>query len=229
MRATLLASSFGVLAGHAQAPAISPVTQPSAGYALQDGDDLEITFPYNPELNQHAPIRPDGRISMPLIGEVEVQGRTIAELTHELEKAYASELKRISLNVQVRSLPNQVYFVGGEVSRPGVLPLRGAGVTALQGIIEAGGLKQTAVRGNVILLRRGTDGKPEVHTLLLQAKKGEISEAAKFEMQPLDVLIVSETRISRLDRVVDQYVKQLSPVLLTGGFTYLFGNTVTYP
>lgn len=209
-------------------PAQNPPSVPSAlsqsSYVLKAGDDLEIAFFYNPELNQHALIRPDGRISMPLLGELQAEGMTVKGLTDTLQTAYEPQLKRASLNIQVRSLPNQVIFVGGEVEHPGVFALRGTSPTALQALIEAGGMKESAVHGGVTVLRKGTAGAVEMHTLSFRHRKGEVADGASFPLQPLDVLIVSESRISKIDRVMDQYVKRLSPVLLTGGFTYLFGN-----
>jgi len=208
------------------APVLLPLMS-SPSYILRAGDDLDIGFFYNPELNQHAPIRPDGRISMPLVGEVQAEGLTVQRLTEVLQVAYTPELRKVALNIQVRALPNQVIYVGGEVERPGVLALRGVPVTALQALTEAGGLKESAAHGGIVVLRKGAAGNLELHTLSLRSKKGEIAEGAQFQLQPLDVLIASESRISKLDRVMDQYVKKLTPVLLTGGFTYLFGNAVS--
>jgi polysaccharide export outer membrane protein len=206
------------------------ITAPAsdATYVLCAGDDIEVTFFYNPELNQHSPIRPDGRISMPLIGEVQAQGLSVQRFTDVLKAAYAPELKRVSLNVQLHTLPNQVYYVGGEVARPGVQPLRGAAVSALQALIEAGGLRESAAHATVIVLRKGASGNVEVHSIALQANKGMPSATALFTLQPLDVLMISESRINKMDRFIDQYVRRLSPALLTGGFTYLFGNTISY-
>jgi len=201
----------------------------AAPYILKPGDDLQIDFFYNPELSQHAVIRPDGRISMPLLGEVHAAGATVSRLTQTLEGSYKEQLKRASINIQVRSFANQVYFVGGEVAHPGTLPMRGPNVTALQAIIEAGGLKESAAHSNVFILRRGVTGSMENYRVGLKGKKDALSESATFELQPLDVVIVTESGISRIDRVMEQYVKKLSPVLLTGGFTYLFNSNLNVP
>jgi protein involved in polysaccharide export with SLBB domain len=195
-------------------------------YVLKAGDDLEITFFYNPELNQHAPIRPDGRISMPLLGELQAEGLTVQKLTDVLTAAYETQLRKTSLNIQVRSSPSQVIFVGGEVEHPGVFALQGTAPSALQAVVEAGGMKESASHGGVVVLRKGAQGTIEMHRLSFKTHNGE-TESASFQLQPLDVLIVSESRISKIDRVMDQYVKRLSPILMTGGFTYLFGNATT--
>jgi|HubBroStandDraft_1064217.scaffolds.fasta_scaffold151320_2 polysaccharide export outer membrane protein len=202
-------------------PTVVPATV--APYLLRPGDEIEIMFFYNPELNQHATIRPDGRISMPLLGEFEVAGRTVGDLTKELEKAYQSELKHASIYIQVRSFTDQMIFVGGEVVRPGALPLLRRSTSAMEAIFLAGGLKDSAARGSIFVLRRGPEGKVESFRVAMGVKKDRIPESANFQLQPLDVVIVAESGISRLDRVVDNYVRKLSPVLLTGGFTYLFG------
>lgn len=201
----------------------------AAPYILKPGDELEIDFFYNPELNQRVVVRPDGRISMPLLGEIHAAGTTVSHLTQTLESSYKDQLKQASIIVQVRTFASQIYFVGGEVSRPGTLPLRGPNVTALQAIIEAGGFKESASHGNIFIFRRGATGKMENYHVSLKNTKNDISESATFELQPMDVVIVTESGISKLDRVMDQYVKRLSPVLLTGGFTYLFGANGIIP
>lgn len=209
----------------------APATQAhrSPPYVMHSGDDLDIVFAYNPELNQHAPVRPDGRISMPLLGELQAEGLTVQQFTEQLDAAYASQLKRTSISVQIRAFPNQVFYVGGEVQRPGVLAFRGQNTSALQAITEAGGVKESAATGSVLVLRKALDGTIEVHQLSLKADKGQVSSSARFSLQPLDVLLITESRISKIDRFIDQYTRRLSPVLLTGGFTYLFGNTVSIP
>lgn len=193
------------------------------GYVLQPGDELEIKFFFNSELNERATIRPDGRISLPLLGERLITGSTIAQLTQKLELDYKKELSRPQLLIQVRAFGNRNIFVGGEVQRPGMLQVF-APKTAMEALLEAGGLKHTARKGEVMVIRRSDDGTPKTLLLAMNEKNSKnLPWAANFKMQPMDVLLVTESGISKADRAIDQYFRQLVPVMLTGGFSYIWG------
>jgi polysaccharide biosynthesis/export protein len=194
-------------------------------YRLGPGDGLEIKFMLNPELNEQVHVRPDGYISMPLVGELSVAGLTVTELTAKLTRMFDTVLKSPTLVVQVREFANRRVFVGGEVARPGVLPLVGQ-QTALGAVMEAGGFKASANRGDIIVLRRGDVDEPRVIRLSMSSKHDTAPEASAFSLQPLDVVLVRESGVSRANRAVDQYVRQMVPLVLTAGFTYLFNSTV---
>jgi protein involved in polysaccharide export with SLBB domain len=196
-------------------------TQP---YRLEAGDAVEVRFFYTPELNDKFQIRPDGKTSLGLIGEVTAAGKTIPELTKELEKRYVGQLKNPSISVQVLSFANRKVFVGGEVVRPGLISLLGE-QTVLGAILESGGLTKTAVRSNVLVIRRSDSGAPETFRLSMERKGEMTSQASSFLLRPFDVVLVSETRIARMNRAVDQYVFKFIPPQLTFGFTYLLNNT----
>ena len=111
-------SRFPLAADEAQAASPSPVT-------LAPGDVIEIKFFYTPELNEIQTVRPDGKLALQLVGEVEVQGKTPAELREELLRLYASQLKDPEIAVMSRLLQNRRVFVGGQVNAPGVIPMPG--------------------------------------------------------------------------------------------------------
>jgi polysaccharide export outer membrane protein len=204
-------------------PPQSAAADSQAAYVLQPGDELEIKFFFNPELNERATIRPDGRISLPLMGERSITGSTVAQLTQNLELDYKKELSRPQLMIQVRAFGNRNIFVGGEVERPGMFQVFGQ-KTAMEALLEAGGLKRTAKKGQVMLIRRSDNGAPVTLRLAMNEKNTrQLPWAAHFKMQPMDVLLVTESGISKVDRAVDQYFRQLVPVMLTGGFSYIWG------
>jgi protein involved in polysaccharide export with SLBB domain len=200
----------------------------SPEFRLSPGDVIQMKFFYNPELNDTVEIRPDGMISMPFIGELSVEGLTITEARLQLEELYQPIVKEPSITMQVREYASQKIYVGGEVLRPGVLPLRGE-LTLLEAIMEAGGQRHTGSDSAVVLIRKDEQGQPVRYNLSMEAK-GDHPAAGSIALQPFDVVLVPETRIARLDRWVDQYVRQLIPLTLTAGFTYLkTGGAVVIP
>ena len=214
------------LADAARLSAVPPITDADEGaYRLVAGDLIEIEFLYNSELNESVRIRPDGRISMPLVGELLVAGATIAELSTRLATAYVDILRVPSVSIQVREFANRRVFVGGEVQRPGMQPLVGR-QTALGAVVEAGGFRPSAARDEVIVIRRGSDDAPRVLRLSLEGKAGKAAAAANFALEPLDVVLITESGVARTGRAIDQYVRQMIPVTLTGGFSWLLGRGV---
>jgi polysaccharide export outer membrane protein len=200
--------------------AAAPVEATPADYRLDVGDAIDIRFFYNAELNESVQIRPDGGISMQLIGDVRVAGHTPASLAQELATKYRDVIKQPAITVQVRSFANRRVFIGGEVARPGVLPLVGV-QTAIGAITEAGGLTQRAKRGQILLIRRGDNGAPVMRRISMKSQQGKPPEAASLQLKPLDVVVVMESAIAKTDRAVDQYVRQLTPGLFSFGFSYL--------
>lgn len=198
-------------------------------YRLVSGDVIEFKYFYNPELNETVQIRPDGRVSFPLLGEIQLAGKTIAEATDELKKLYTPILKTPVVNMNVRQFAAQKVFVGGEVLRPGTVALPGA-MTVFEAIAEAGGPKTTSNSTQIVLIRKGPDGAP-VRQILTWKKDGQAVpegqlSATAVALRPFDVLIVPESRISKADRWVDQHIRQIVPVNLTAGFSYLW-NPIT--
>lgn len=207
--------------------AVLPQTLPAAPetaavYRLMQGDVVEIRFFFNPELNESVTIRPDGRVSLQLAGEIVLAGKTIAEASSEIEKLYEKEIRTPRVSIQVRGFGAQKVFVTGEVLRPGPITLPGT-ITVLQAISEAGGIKGTGDTKTIVLIRKGPDGSPVGRKLTLSAKGMPAPDAAT-PLSPFDVVVVPESGIARADRWVDQHIRQLIPLNLSAGFTYLFQN-----
>lgn len=114
-------------------------------------------------------------------------------------------------------------YVGGEVVEPGLVPLNRK-MTVLSAVIKARGFKPTAQVKNVMLIREGPDGKPAVAKLNL--KQVMSTGIEDVELQPYDVVFVPKTRIAKMDQFMDQYVRQLLPVGVNLGFSYLLGTAL---
>ena len=228
---TLLAFASAVAAGQ-EAGAAPPTadqarlaTPQNDAYRLFSGDVVEIRFFFNPELNDQVQIRPDGRISLQLIGEVVMAGKTIREISTELEKAYAHELKNPRVNVQIRGYAGQKIYVTGEVIRPGMISMPGE-LTVGEAIGEAGGIKVTGNTKTVVVIRKGPDNRPQKRTIKLVAGGNPTADAG-MKLLPFDIVMVPESKITQLNRWIDQHIKQMSPANLVAGFTYVMQNPTT--
>jgi polysaccharide biosynthesis/export protein len=221
----MLTVSALLTASAQEVPATSAAAQQDSAalYRLAAGDVITVRFFFNSELNDDIQIRPDGHISMQLIGDVVAGGKTVAELSRELEQSYAQEVKTPRVTIQVRSYGSQKVFVTGEVNRPGVISLIG-GLDVLSAIGEAGGVRQSGKSSTVILIRKGPDGKAVARKLSLGSTSKPKADAS-LRLQPFDAIIVTPRLIAKLDRWVDEYIRQISPATLNAGFQYLVNRS----
>ncbi len=147
---------LGVLAttipAHAQAPQIvDPKALPevmSGPYKVAVGDVLEINFFKATQMSTTRTVGPDGEIYLPLVGRVAVFGRTVDDVTAELNTRYGEEMVNPQITVSVSQYSGMKVYVGGEVNFPSLRDYRG-GLTLVQAIMDAGGFKthRAAERG----------------------------------------------------------------------------------
>lgn len=228
----LFALSLGDPAGAATASPLSDTsqaiktseTQPGAEYILQIGDIIEVKLLYNPELNDRVTIRPDGKVSFQLVDEVKAAGLTPAELKKILVENYSRLFSQPEVAVIVREFAGQKVYIGGEVVAPKVVPLSGE-MTALQAIMDAGGLKETAYTKNIVIISKGPQGAPMARKVNLSgAIRGE-SPQDDIVLKPFDIIFVPKSRIAKVNRFVEQYIRNLIPATLTAGFSYAIFRT----
>lgn len=181
-------------------------------YRIYPGDQLDIKFFYNPELNESVVVRPDGKISLQLVNEIQAAGLTPSELDAVLTRAYTQELRRPVVTVIVKSFTGQRVYVGGEVGTPGltlgVVPLV-PGMTALQAVINAGGFRETARPGAVIVIRKGPDNRPVPIRVDLDPSLDGDSAEGDIRLEPSDIVYVPKTWIAKANQFVNQYVERL--------------------
>jgi polysaccharide biosynthesis/export protein len=184
--------------------------KPEPEYILQGGDELEITFFYNPELNAKTVIRPDGIISLQLIGDVKAGGEAPSKVQQAIRERYSKIIREPEVTVTVKTFSQQIY-VGGEVTLPQMVNL-GSGKTALQAILAAGGFKDTAEMRSVLVLRG--IGQPEFRAIKVDLMKPFLSKRLvknDLRLQPNDVIYVPKTMIAKVDQFVDQYMNKIVP------------------
>jgi len=198
---------------------------PSADrYLLQVGDEISIKVLNVPDLTETLTIAPDGRISALLVDEVQAAGLAVEELREKLTAQYARFYQRPQVGVTIKSFSNMKIYVGGEVERPGLIPLTGK-VSALAAILQSGGFRTTAKTDEVILIRN--DGKDQPIAMKINLKDVVRKGAADIQLQPFDVVYVPMSTIAKMDQFVDQYLRKMLPVTVNGGFNYVFGSSTS--
>lgn len=169
------------------------VYAPSSDYRVGPGDMLNIVVWHNSELSSQIPVRPDGRISMPLIGEIVAAGRTPSDLSQVIQ----DKLKPFVNDPIVTVTPTQ--FLGpyarqirivGEAAQPRAIPFS-SNMTLLDAIIAVGGLTKYADGDRAVLVRveRGAQQSYNIHLDSL-IRDGDVSQ--NVQLQPGDVLIIPQ-------------------------------------
>lgn len=148
------ASSLAVVAllanlSHAAPPAAVPAEEP---YTIGPGDVLQVFVWKEPELTRDVTVRLDGRMTLPLLGDVVAAGRTPAELSSELSKQLARFLDTPMVTLGVAQATSARVYVLGQVMRPGTFPLTGR-TTVLQALALAGGLREFVKPDRILVIR----------------------------------------------------------------------------
>lgn len=165
-------------------------------YLIGPEDVLEITVWRNTDLSKAVAVRPDGRISLPLVGDVAAAGRTVAQLA----EAIAERLKEFKENPQVAIVVKEVnsyaIYVLGEVSKPGKYPLKSK-TTLLQAITLASGFTVAAARNKIVVFRFGDQGGKDIK---IKASYDDIimrdDSPQNVQLKPGDTIVVpSETMV----------------------------------
>jgi polysaccharide biosynthesis/export protein len=207
---SLMGCSIMQPAKTAREMAFEPVEQ----LTLAAGDVIDVKFFYVPELDESQIVRPDGYITLQLIGDVSVMGRTPGELQGELIRRYQLHLKRPNITVMVRRVNDSRIWVTGEVKRPGPVQMTGR-MTILEAVVDVGGgVRPTADLRNVLIVRQGPEHSYGCLVNLQEVLQGR--KAPVFYLQARDVVYVPATGITQIDDWVDQYINKLVPQ--TGGF-----------
>lgn len=195
-------------------------------YVLRQGDSLTIKFYFTPELNEQTSIRPDGKITMQLIGDIKAADLTVSELRTKLTKVYEQYLKHPEISVTVNTFDKQRIFIGGEVAHAGAIPLH-HGMTVLQAILMAGGYRDTAEPTEVLIIREREPKNPELLMVDLQSGLDSFTQVQDVYLMPHDVIMVPKSTIAKMDQFVDQWINQLIPVARSFALNYNMGTLLT--
>lgn len=165
-------------------------------YIIGPEDVLEITVWKNADLSKQVQVRPDGRISLPLIGDVSAVGKTAAQLTEEISQKLRSYMENPTVSIVVREVNSYQIYVLGEVNSPGKYPLKSK-TTLLQAITIAHGFTQVAARNKIVVFRFGKDGEG-LHKIKASYDDIVLRDGSdqNIELKPGDQIVVpSETMV----------------------------------
>jgi polysaccharide export outer membrane protein len=160
----------------------------SAEYRLGPGDKLRIEVYKDPQLSQSVQIRPDGKITLPLVGDIDANGTTPLKLRDTIATALKEYMNNPVVTVIVVEATAATAYVMGEVNQSGAVTLQGP-LTVLQALALAGGLKDFADAKNIRVLRRTASGTQAIPFNYKEAVKGN---AAPVYLQPGDTVVVPD-------------------------------------
>lgn len=165
-------------------------------YILGPEDILEIAVWKNNDLSKQVQVRPDGRISLPLVGDVSAVGKTPSQLTDEISSRLRAYMENPTVSILVKEVKSYQIYVLGEVNKPGKYPLTSK-LTLLQAITVAGGFTQVAARNKIVVFRYGKDAegltkiKASYDDMVIRDGSNQ-----NIELRPGDLIVVpSETMV----------------------------------
>lgn len=176
-------------------------------YVIGEEDILFIAVWQNPDLTQDAIVRPDGKVSFPLIGDISATGRTVSELDQEITKRLKEYIRQPEVSISIKKLGGNKVMVLGEVASPGVYAVTGS-KTILEAITLAGGFTKNSVASSVILIRGGFEN-PQAQRLDLSkalAGKPRLNVALLRE----DIVFVPKKFIANVNYFLEQIIGPLS-------------------
>jgi len=164
--------------------AVAPIT---SDYVIGPGDVLQITVWKNDTLSRSLPVRPDGKISMPLLHDVQAAGLTAMQLRDKIATALGEFMPNPEVAVSVTDVRSMRISILGEVAKPGVLELRGQ-TTILEAIAMAGGFKDFASPSKITVIRLDEGGKTK--RIRFNYNKAIGSDEENLVLRSGDVVVV---------------------------------------
>lgn len=184
-----------ILDGCARYTALTAEVQvPTHDYLVGPGDSVNIIVWRNPEVSMSVPVRPDGKITTPLVEDLPATGKTSSQLARDIEKALAKYIQDPIVTVIVTGFVgpySEQIRVIGQAAKPQALPYRD-NMTLIDVLIAVGGLT-TFADGNAARIIRRVNGKQQQFKVLLNNLINDGDTSANVSMRPGDVLIIPES------------------------------------
>lgn len=165
-----------------------PPVSVESNFVIGAEDVLEIVVWKEPELSKTIPVRPDGKILLPMINEVQAAGKTPAELQADLTQLFSKYFEEVSVAVIVKEINSHKFFILGKVRNPGAYKT-GSDVTIIQAISLAGGFVEFADTNNIKIFHKGTDQNKPIRIKYKKIISGK-DPAQNIIIQPGDTIVV---------------------------------------
>jgi len=177
--------------------AVPGLQQHDLRYRLRKSDSFDVDFTFSPEFNETVTVQPDGFATLKEVGTIQVEGKTIPELTQTIKEAYAKILHNPVLVIALRDFERPFFIASGQVAKPGKYDLRGP-ITLTEGVAIAGGFNDSAKHSQVVLFRPTPDGVFEAKLLNVKQLLASRNLHEDLYLQPGDMVYVPQNRISKI-------------------------------
>jgi polysaccharide biosynthesis/export protein len=177
----------------ASTPSPAEAKAPDSNYIIGPGDTLEVFVWRNPELSVSVPVRPDGKISTPLVEDMVAVGKTPPQLARDMEKVLSEYVRAPKVNIIVTTAASAFSLVKvvGQVQHPSALPYR-EGMRVLDAILAVGGLTQFASGNRARIVRMENGKETTIHVKVADlVNSGDVKQNAL--LKPGDVLVVPQS------------------------------------
>ena len=211
----LLAFLLGFALASSQTAAAQQLQQRDR-YLLHSGDQLTIDYTFTPEFNNTATVHPDGFLTLKVGGDVQVAGKTLAEVKTLIEQSASSRLKDPQVTLTLTDFQHPYFVVAGEAYAPLKYELRDT-LTVLQGLMIAGGIKQTGKEKQVVVIRGANSPSPEIHVLDLKKVQSQAIFEHDLPLQSGDIIYIPRSKLTHAAQIVS---------LINSPATY--GNILVY-
>lgn len=193
-----------------------------AEFQIGPGDRIEITVWRHEDLDMDVRVAPDGTISFPLVGTLEVAGKTYTEIRDLLTTSISKYYQDPQVAVNLVELQSQKVLVFGEVLQPGVLQLANE-MSILEALARTGGINQYSRTNNVLLVRGGLD-EPELYTVDVEGIYAEADLSQMVYLQAGDIVVVPTRTITNASRFFREVSGVLAPFV---GGSAIYRNAIS--
>jgi polysaccharide export outer membrane protein len=208
--ALCLALFLGSVACFSPDPTPPPMAPPVQGYIVGAPDTLLVTILPDPEISREVRVRPDGMISIDLIGDVQAGGRTPFEIAQVIQLEIGRYKRDATVNVSVINSPSQFVTIYGEVGRPGTFELA-TETRVTEAIGRVGGTRPFASLNNIRVIRTNGSNTEVISVHLGDIKKGDLS--TNFVIQEGDLIVVPPTWLARVGYAMQMLFFPFQPVV----------------
>lgn len=190
---------------------------PTADFTFGPGDTLSILVWRHDDLTMDVTVAPDGAISYPLVGRLQVAGMTYDQVVATLTQAISQYYNDAQVAVNVKTIASQKVFVFGEVASPQVLQLTQQ-MSMLEALVRTGGINSDARTSNVLLIRGGMDA-PKLYAVNIDAIYGKGDFSQMVYLQRDDIVVVPAKTITNVERFF-RHVSAIIAPAVSGSAVY---------